>query len=104
MTRLVPQPLHILVMTMHTKPMSAHSRHALLLDICQRRALEGTGEQSEGADVTAGSVVPNGLQAHSKWPIGMYSLDASSVESCIRRVTVGLQSLRSCYSMENVEC
>lgn len=61
MTRLAPQLLHVLVMTMHTKTMSAHSHHALLLDIRQRRALEGTREQSEGADMTTGSVVLCGL-------------------------------------------
>lgn len=61
MTRLAPQLLHVLVMTMHTKTTSAHSHHALLLDLCQSRALEGTREQLKGADLTTGSVVPGGL-------------------------------------------
>lgn len=103
MTRVAPQLLHVPVMTMHRKTMSAHSHHTLLRDICQRTALEGTREQLE-ADMTTGAVVPSGLQAHAKWSTVLYNLDASSLESCIRMVTVGLQSLRSCYSMENVEC
>lgn len=61
MTRLAPQLLQILVMTMHTKPTSAHFHHTPLLDIWQRRALEGTGEQLEGADVTTGLVALSGL-------------------------------------------
>lgn len=97
------QLLHVFVMTTHTKTVSAHSHHTLLWEsTCQGKALEGTSAQL-GASMTTGSVVPSGLRALAQRSTGLYSLDASSVESCIREVTVGLQPLRSCYSMENVE-
>jgi len=68
-----------------------------------RRALEGTREQLGAGMDQWFPVVPSGLQAHASLSTGLYCLGASAVERCVRRVSVGLQSLRSCYSVENGE-
>lgn len=76
MTRLAPQVFHVLVMAIHTKPMSAHSHHLLLWQRCQSRT-PGKHREQLGANMTTGLVVPSDLQALAKWSTGLYKLDAS---------------------------
>lgn len=53
--------------------------------------------------MTTGLVVPSDLQAHAKWSTGLHKLDASDASDG-KDSHSGITSLRSCYSMENVEC
>lgn len=87
MTRLAPQIFRVLIMTKHTKPMSAHSHHLLLWHGCQRTT-PGRHREQLGVDMTTRLVVPNDLQAHAKWSTGLYKLDASDGKDSHSGITV----------------